>query len=147
MASCILVASCANTTPDSEPEDIPIGHSKENSRVHFSGPQVELHVVHVSISGNKVTLDVINRTALPLNAIKGKFVFRDERDKPIFDSLIQAIEIPFSYLSDKEAFEPGSKKRIEVEVFVPTSTKRTEVLIKQARYSDGTVMQFKPSHR
>lgn len=152
MTSCLLIASCRSNSPESdppaEPQEQPEARMVRNPEYYNpNGPQVELKVLSVSISSNKVVLEVINRTRHPVNSIKGQLLFRDDSGEPIYDSLVKSDHIPFNHRMEDTALDPRSKNKVEIDVFVPTSTKSVEALLGQASYSDGTVMQFKPSNQ
>lgn len=153
MASCLLVASCTmnheneailETEPFPGPGNDP-ADSTPTSRILSSGPSVELRVQRVSISGQWVKVEVVNRTNVALSSIKGQVTFLDDRGIPIYDSLQRRDYQPFSYYKPQGIVSPGSRGHFTLETVVPSGSKEAVIYLKQASHTDGTVMQFKAS--
>jgi len=150
MASCLLVASCTMNHESEailETEPLPGGpdHDTLPSRFLSSGPSVELRVQRVSISGQWVKVEVVNRTNVALSSIKGQITFLDERGIPIYDTLQRRDYQPFNYYRPQGIVSPNSRGHFTIETAVPAGSKEAVIYLKQASHTDGTVMQFKAS--
>lgn len=147
MATCLFIASCmtspepvvqaeADPTPEPQNDTLP----KPQSGL---GPKVELRVSRISVSGQYMRLEVINRTGVALNSIKGMVTFYDRKGNKLYDSLQMRDFQPFSAYKTQGLVGSYSKASVQVEVIVPSGCKDARVILRQASHADGTVMQFK----
>jgi|GEM_PF-2470989 len=149
MATCLFVVSCISA-PDHVAivESDPIPDPKNNvlpRKAAGEGPPVELRVKNISISGQYMKLEVINRTSSTLSSIKGNVTFVDRKGNSITDSLqIRAFQ-PFSAYTPQGLVGPNLRETITVQTIVPSGCKNAKIELKQASHADGTVMQFKSS--
>ncbi|MDX5319929.1 MAG: hypothetical protein LPK45_02585 [Bacteroidota bacterium] len=149
MATCLFIASCVaspepvvneEATPTPEPKSDPVPKKQQ-----LPGPRVELRVSRVSVSGQNMRLEIINRTGTVLNSVKGMVTFYDKKGNKLYDSLQMRDFQPFSAYKLEGLVAPHSKSSISVDVIVPAGCKEARVILRQASHADGTVMQFKPT--
>lgn len=153
VAACFVIASCIPTTDqvailETEPIPGPQNDSIKNDSImpipaNSLGPHVELKVTRVSISGQWVKMDVINRTGVALSSVKGHISFTDGKGELIYDSLQMRDYQPFSAYKMQGLVGPHSRSSIIVETIVPSGCKDARVVLRQASHADGTVMEFK----
>lgn len=141
LASCIaspepVVSSEADPAPEPQNDTL----TKSQAGI---GPKVELRVSRISVSGQNMRLEVINRTGVALNSIKGMVTFYDRKGNKMYDSLQMRDFQPFSAYKMQGIVGPYSKASVQVEVIVPSGCKDARVILRQASHADGTVMQFK----
>ncbi len=148
IAACFVIASCIPTTDQVvmlETEPVP-GTSNDSivtMPASSPGPLVELKVTRISISGQWIKLDVINRTGVALSSIKGHVSFVDSKGEIIYDSLQMRDYQPFSSYKMQGLVGPHSRSSIIVETVVPNGCRDAVVKLRQASHADGTVMEFK----
>lgn len=149
LASCLVFVSCLPSTDQvALIETDPIQHVKSDTVFASntsSGPQVELKITRISISGQWVKMDVINRTGVALSSIKGQITYLDSLGNVVHDSLQMRDFHPFSAYKMQGLVGPNSRSSIVVETIVPAGCKDARVALRQASHADGTVMEFKES--
>ncbi|HCS20554.1 MAG TPA: hypothetical protein DIW47_08335 [Bacteroidetes bacterium] len=148
IAACFVIASCIPTTDqvallETEPIAGPQNDSILTMPTSTNGPLVELKVTRISISGQWVKMDVINRTGVALSSVKGHISFVDNKGEIIYDSLQMRDFQPFSSYKMQGLVGPHSRSSIIVETIVPNGCRDARVTLRQASHADGTVMEFK----
>ncbi len=150
IAACFVIASCIPTTDQvALLETEPIAGPQNDSIVTMpttstsTGPLVELKVTRISISGQWVKMDVINRTGVALSSVKGRISFVDNKGEIIYDSLQMRDFQPFSSYKMQGLVGPHSRSSIIVETVVPNGCRDARITLRQASHADGTVMEFK----
>lgn len=148
IAACFVIASCIPTTDqvallETEPMVGPQNDSILTMPASSIGPLVELKVTRISISGQWVKMDVINRTGVALSSVKGHISFVDSKGEIVYDSLQMRDFQPFSSYKMQGLVGPHSRSSIIVETLVPNGCRDARVTLRQASHADGTVMEFK----
>jgi len=146
LAACLYAASFLRTTQVAPVlESNPLPKPKNDALpkpTKGDGSPVELRVKHISVSGQYLKLEIINRTESALCSVKGHLIFTDKKGKPLYDSLQIRSFQPFSAYTPQGLIAPFSRKTITLDTLVPTGCKNARAELKQAHHADGTMKQF-----